>query len=173
MPAKMPTDHPFWQYSLHLYAQPEVEKLCLQLQNGHDLDVNLLLFCGWLATQERIFDPEIVFNHDEIQFWQTSLIPSVRHVRRTLADYKKDHLLYSEMKKIELQAEKELQTILWSILHLFSPRPDTGTEVLIKQNIQHYWSYSQQDSTAEDIFCWPTPLVHFCNWMITHSGGKI
>jgi len=46
-----PLDNPFWQYSLSVYAQPEVARLCLQLQDTWGLNVNLLLLCGWAANQ--------------------------------------------------------------------------------------------------------------------------
>ena len=39
----------FWLFSLALYGQSGVEPSCLELQNNFSADVNILLWCGWLA----------------------------------------------------------------------------------------------------------------------------
>ena len=42
----------FWQFSLEVYARPQVADLCLVLQDEHGFDVNILLLCLWLAQGE-------------------------------------------------------------------------------------------------------------------------
>lgn len=39
----------FWRFSLAAYARPGVAEACLALQDDHGFDVNLILFCCWLA----------------------------------------------------------------------------------------------------------------------------
>ena len=34
----------FWQFSLDVYARPQVAELCLALQDEHNFDVNAVLF---------------------------------------------------------------------------------------------------------------------------------
>ena len=43
----------FWNFSLNFYQLPEVEKSCLSLQEEHQLNVNLILFCYWLALENH------------------------------------------------------------------------------------------------------------------------
>ena len=45
--------HPFWRFSLALYARDGVEQACLGLQNACGADVNILLFCCWMGAQGR------------------------------------------------------------------------------------------------------------------------
>ena len=42
-----------WEFSLSVYGKSGVPDACLTLQNSHGLDVNLVLFCLWLATDSR------------------------------------------------------------------------------------------------------------------------
>src|SRR5262249_61577740 len=44
---------PFWRFSLRFYRQPEVADACITLQEKAGVDVNLLLFLLWHATQKR------------------------------------------------------------------------------------------------------------------------
>ena len=44
-------DTPFWRFSVTAYGQPGVAGACLALQAARGLDVNLLLFCGWLGAE--------------------------------------------------------------------------------------------------------------------------
>src|SRR5258708_23591889 len=50
---------PFWRFSLRFYRQPGVADACIALQDGCGVDVNLLLFCLWLATARRCVSPDV------------------------------------------------------------------------------------------------------------------
>ena len=41
--------NPLWDFVTWAYAEPGVEKACLALQNRQGADVNMVLFCCWLA----------------------------------------------------------------------------------------------------------------------------
>ena len=45
--------HPFWNFSLELYAGEGVAEACLDLQDRRGCDVNILLFCCWLGASGR------------------------------------------------------------------------------------------------------------------------
>ncbi|NTS75687.1 TIGR02444 family protein [Catenovulum sp. SM1970] len=47
------TNESFWQYSLTLYQQTQMQSLCLQLQNEYQVNVNLLLFCCYLQSLDK------------------------------------------------------------------------------------------------------------------------
>ena len=46
-------DHPFWDFSLEVYMSDGVGPACLELQDAHELDVNVLLFCMWVGASGR------------------------------------------------------------------------------------------------------------------------
>ena len=50
---------PFWRFSLDFYRRPGVPEVCLQLQDAHGVDVNLLLFALWQATERRTLSVEL------------------------------------------------------------------------------------------------------------------
>src|SRR5471030_292758 len=44
--------HPFWNFSLEIYAAEGVSGACLDLQERRGCDVNILLFCCWLGDRK-------------------------------------------------------------------------------------------------------------------------
>jgi uncharacterized protein (TIGR02444 family) len=54
MVALLPLDNSFWQFSLRVYAVPEAAAECLDLQRALAVNVNMLLFCGWVAVSRRV-----------------------------------------------------------------------------------------------------------------------
>lgn len=80
--------HPFWNFSLELYAGEGVSEACLDLQDRRGCDVNVLLFCCWLAasgrptlTAERL---RTVLAASEA--WQSDVVKPLRAMRRRLKD---------------------------------------------------------------------------------------
>jgi uncharacterized protein (TIGR02444 family) len=80
--------HPFWNFSLELYAGDGVAEACLDLQERRGCDVNILLFCCWLGasgrptlTADRL--RTILRASDE---WQARIVRPLREVRRLLKD---------------------------------------------------------------------------------------
>ena len=47
---------PFWQFSVKFYAVPGVAEACIALQDQAKVDVNILFFLLWNATQGRAFN---------------------------------------------------------------------------------------------------------------------
>lgn len=52
MSAEFP-DHPFWDFSLAVYMTEGVGPACIELQERHQIDVNILMFLLWLAASGR------------------------------------------------------------------------------------------------------------------------
>jgi len=78
--------HPFWNYSLQLYAQPGVQDACLKLQDEHGLDVNLVLFCIWcgLDGPGQLTAAELNEAITRGGSWQAEVVERIRYIRRTL-----------------------------------------------------------------------------------------
>jgi uncharacterized protein (TIGR02444 family) len=80
--------HPFWNFSLELYAGEGVAEACLDLQERRGCDVNILLFCCWLGasgrptlTAERL---RAILKVSDV--WQAEIVRPLRQVRRLLKD---------------------------------------------------------------------------------------
>jgi len=80
--------HPFWNFSLELYAGDGVAAACLDLQERRGCDVNLLLFCCWLGASGRL-----TLTADRLRtilkasdLWQAEIVRPLRQVRRLLKD---------------------------------------------------------------------------------------
>ena len=80
--------HPFWNFSLELYAGEGVAEACLDLQDRRGCDVNVLLFCCWLGasgrptlTAERL---RAILKVSDV--WQSEIVRPLRQVRRLLKD---------------------------------------------------------------------------------------
>ena len=68
-------DGRFWAFSLEVYGRPGVAPACLALQDRHGLDVNLLLFCCWAASQGVTLDQRTLAAAEEA-VGSSSLRPS-------------------------------------------------------------------------------------------------
>ena len=80
--------HPFWNFSLEIYAAEGVSAACLDLQERRGCDVNILLFCCWLGASGR---PTLTADRlrvllAEIEAWQRQIVKPLREVRRLLKD---------------------------------------------------------------------------------------
>jgi uncharacterized protein (TIGR02444 family) len=72
----------FWDFSNRIYQQPEVRDLCLQLQNEHGMDVNLLLFACWHARSRGLLARRTA--KDALSFsllWSAQVIQPLRQAR--------------------------------------------------------------------------------------------
>lgn len=81
-------EHPFWDFSLALYARPGVAEACLRLQDGRGLDVNLLLYGCWSAATGKRRPCRDGWRRlvDETATWRTRVVEPLRGVRRYLKD---------------------------------------------------------------------------------------
>jgi uncharacterized protein (TIGR02444 family) len=118
----------FWTFSLAVYGNVAVQRECLDLQDRHGLNVNLLLFCAFIGAVHGAVlleaDVQLAFNvvHD----WHAQVVNSLHTARRALKSLSNDasavdfHLFYNGVKERELEAERLEQTMLeaWSVSHL-------------------------------------------------------
>jgi|GEM_PF-1395460 len=82
--------NPFWDFASWAYAEPDVEKACLALQNRLGADVTMLMFCMWLAQRgtpggnlARYLGAAIKLSRD----WQRSFVEPLRNCRNNFKDF--------------------------------------------------------------------------------------
>ena len=76
-------DHPFWDFSLEVYMSEGVGAVCLKLQDAHELDVNIVLFCVWLGASGRggLSAVEMKSVTDTVNEWHHEVVRELRAVR--------------------------------------------------------------------------------------------
>jgi uncharacterized protein (TIGR02444 family) len=114
------TETPFWRFSLAFYRQAGVSDACIALQDGHGVDVNLLLFLFWLASGGRQLAAEHVKQLDDtVRGWRNLTIVPIRDARRKLKGAAtfvapgKQEAFRTKVKAIELDAERLQQEALY------------------------------------------------------------
>ena len=113
-------DHPFWDFSLEVYMTPGVGEACLELQERHGLDVNLLLFCIWLGASGRgtLAKAEIEELMSAVRVWHDDIVRALRAVRTRMkggmppAPDALAESLRQRVQKIEIDCEHTEQLML-------------------------------------------------------------
>jgi uncharacterized protein (TIGR02444 family) len=112
---------PFWRFSLKFYSHAGVSDACIALQDGCGVDVNLLLFLFWLASERQALSADEVKKLDAtIKSWRELTIIPIRDTRRKLKGAKtfveptKQEALRDKVKAVELEAEKLQQEALYA-----------------------------------------------------------
>ncbi|MBS0248384.1 MAG: TIGR02444 family protein [Proteobacteria bacterium] len=117
-------DNEFWRFSCEIYAAAGVAVECLRLQDKHDIDVNLLLFCAWLGVQSRVAlgAEEIDLCRAETAAWCRSVLKPLRAARRSMKPIAEAATLRNAVKALELEAEKAQQAMLFALAERHWPR---------------------------------------------------
>jgi uncharacterized protein (TIGR02444 family) len=111
-----------WAFSLTVYANSEVQKECLDLQDRCGLDVNLLLFCTFVGAYHRAqMSRDMVGEAAEfVGTWHKGIVINLREARRALKTFATGTLppelssarLRNDIKALELEAERFEQSML-------------------------------------------------------------
>ena len=118
-------DSNFWNYSLQIYGLPDVEQYCLTLQDTYGANINILLYCCWMAEQQCALDEQqISAIMSSSQDWQGRIVKPLREARRAMSEdvmlmpaelyqQTKDHLREMELNvehMEQIHIEKALDT---------------------------------------------------------------
>jgi uncharacterized protein (TIGR02444 family) len=113
--------NPFWDFSLKFYGQNNIASSCLALQDSVGADVNILLYCCWVASEGAgvIKPAEFVEIIGAIEPWQSYVVRALRQIRHDMKKHKMLNLgegsegLRQSIKYCELEGEKLEQMILY------------------------------------------------------------
>jgi uncharacterized protein (TIGR02444 family) len=125
-----PQDSPFWRFSLRFYRQPGVADACIALQDTCGVDVNILLFLLWLATENRQVSRAALRSLcSKAAGWHDEVVVPLRTLRRRLKDGAPlvergtAELFRTRIKAAELESERLQQEALHALA------PDLATVV--------------------------------------------
>lgn len=95
-----------WEFADRVYASEPVRTSCLDLQDRHGADINLLLWAAWSArVHDRALAPdEVTAARQATEDWQRDVLTPLRDVRRRLKGGQPE--LYERAKALELQCER-------------------------------------------------------------------
>ncbi len=135
--------NPFWDFSLAVWGREAVETACLDLQERHGLDVNLLLFCGWAGRRGRALDDaDIARLIAAAGPWREATVRPLRKLRKWLkgqsvAPGAAAGRLRERIKDDELQAEAIQQDLFVEAI----PVPEgTGGPAVTVANMAAYFA---------------------------------
>ena len=82
-----PKTSPFWNFSLAIYRAEGVAPACVKLQDMHGVDVNVMLYGLWLASQGRMLSRVDMHSIvDAVENWRLQVVVPLRSVRRILKE---------------------------------------------------------------------------------------
>ena len=113
---------PFWQFSIKFYAVPGVAEACIALQDQAKVDVNILFYLLWNATQGRAFNAaDVTEIEHRIGPWREVAVVPIRDIRRALkspppvVEPAAAEALRNRVKAVELEAERLQQEALYGL----------------------------------------------------------
>lgn len=136
---------PFWNFSLSIYRSPQVQAACLGLQDGAGVDVNVLLYMLWLASQGRQVPLEEARRIVEtVEAWRQEVVVALRTARRALKepprefDAQQTATLREQVKRMELEAERLQQEALYGLSSRILAAAGTGVRAAAEANVTAY-----------------------------------
>jgi uncharacterized protein (TIGR02444 family) len=151
--------NPFWDYAVELYRQKGVEAACLELQQRHGLDVNVVLFCCWLASRGIAADEAVLRRMVErAGAWQEEFVRPLRTLRSrlkvTLVEHQPGSIparwpeliaaLRRRVLALEIDGERLEQLLLAELAADLAGTATPGV-ALASMNLQRYWHFAAAD----------------------------
>lgn len=140
----------FWDFSVRTYRTSGVPEACLSLQDEHGVDVNMFLYCCWVAVCRGDFDAQLWSNTIEYSSaWADNLVRPLRQARTWMkhegcvngaAENDACMELREKIKSVEFDAEKMQQEVLES-LTTNSDRGGCGEDLLLPTVVNNVSRY--------------------------------
>ena len=75
-----------WDFTNQVYGRDGVSAACIDLQDRHGLDVNILLMCCWIGASGRgeLTPGDIAGADASVNMWQAEVTGALRHIRRRM-----------------------------------------------------------------------------------------
>jgi uncharacterized protein (TIGR02444 family) len=141
----LPQPSPFWTFSLGYYRGVGVSEACLELQDNCGVDVNVVLFLLWMASQKRqVAAAEVKRLADKVRPWQVDVIGPIRALRRRLKadapllDKGSAELFRTKIKAIELESERLQQAAMYALADGVTSQTASSVEAAARAGIAAY-----------------------------------
>jgi uncharacterized protein (TIGR02444 family) len=144
-----PQGSSLWSFSLDLYRSPGFSDACIRLQDEVGVDVNLMFFLLWNASQKKRFSVSDVRAADAaVADWRNTAVIPIRNIRRALKDAPilpdpgivEDYR--TRIKGLELEAERLEHEALSDFFRSNAPGQDAPSALdAARANIAAYENY--------------------------------
>jgi uncharacterized protein (TIGR02444 family) len=146
-------DNDLWSFAVTIYSAPGVAEECLELQDRCDADVNILLFCAWIAWSRKIALTSEDFEamNALVGPWRESVVKPIRSTRRYMKGAPDDDILAlrTRVKAVELEAERIELGMLYSYAEdRWSHAGDAPVSIALRSNCE---LFLQKQNPAGDI----------------------
>ncbi|CAM3654591.1 hypothetical protein BOSP111201_18520 [Bordetella sputigena] len=150
----------FWAFSLAIYARPGVPDACLGLQDGHGLDVNVLLFALYAGQRGIALGiDDYAALETVVSDWRRQVVAPLRgirrHVKTTLGGEgggpSMEREVYEAIKRAELAAERAQQARMEQWLAARPTADPAGAGAGCAENLDAYLRFMQcrRDAAAQ------------------------
>jgi uncharacterized protein (TIGR02444 family) len=136
---------PFWRFSLGFYRQPGVADACIALQDENGVDVNVLMFFLWFATQQKeITSDQARAVWEQAALWRDHVVAPLRSVRRKLKEglplVPRDiaEFFRTRIKAAELESERLEQEALFAMIPSIEAGSAPSVETAARANVLAY-----------------------------------
>jgi uncharacterized protein (TIGR02444 family) len=153
--AAAPQANPFWIFSLGYYRGAGVSEACLELQDNCGVDVNVVLFLLWVASQKRsVPADQVKAIADRVRPWQIEVIGPIRALRRKLKtdapllDKGSAELFRTKIKAIELESERLQQEAMAALAANLKADTASSSEAAARASIAAYQGVIGRPFTA-------------------------
>jgi uncharacterized protein (TIGR02444 family) len=129
-------DHAFWRFSLRIYRAPGVADECLTVQERYGIDVNLMLFCAWLAAEHGVVltAEEFANSRAVVREWHERAVKPLRAARQHMKGLADVEPLRTQVKGLELEAERIEQQRLFAFALSKWPKAGDATSAEALRN---------------------------------------
>ena len=153
-------DSELWNFSEQTYALPEVEGICLKLQNEYDADINIILYCLWVAEKSvELSQGDIGLLIQTTEPWQKTILRPLRDARKMM----KQHIIampsdildqtVSNLTEMEINAEHMSQLALEKTINFKQPSSTDNRSTIEYAgiNLTNYLQQLESTSFIENI----------------------
>lgn len=150
-------DSKLWDFSVQTYSLPEVQDICLSLQDDFNANINIIMYCLWTAEQNiKISQDNVTALVQSTQPWQDTILKPLRDVRKMI----KDHIIampvelldqtVSNLGEMELNAEHMSQMAIEKIIDLNQASEEISVIECATLNLSLYLKQLESISSVSD-----------------------
>ncbi|BCA96636.1 hypothetical protein TUM19329_29970 [Legionella antarctica] len=135
--------NPLWDYSLKIYTNKDVKLLCITLQDDYDINVNIVLWCCWYASELGPFSHQ--FLNQVLAYnapWHNHVTRQLRQARQWLRTNLNNELIESfrqDIIQLEITSEAFQQNQLYE-LSIKQNKAVQNSKNAARANLQNYFN---------------------------------
>ena len=154
-------DNPFWDFSLEYYGRVGVAERLITLQENLEADVNIMLYCCWVAYlgAPGLTETQIAYVVSLVNHWQKEIVTPLRTLRSKLKIDSSGGLrpwsdkIRRKIKTVELEAERLEQLMIYQAHSLEGTRriETSGKRYHAKTNLFNYLNSHCREPDSEEL----------------------